>query len=68
MGLGGIEVYYPEHSERQTRRFRDLARHFELLMTGGSDFHGTIHPVIKMGSGRGDLAVPYELYEKLARF
>jgi hypothetical protein len=68
MGLGGVEVYYPEHSPQQTRRFIDLAQHFDLLMTGGSDFHGTIHPVIKMGSGRGDLAVPYELYEKLARF
>jgi hypothetical protein len=68
MGLAGIEVYYPEHSERQTRRFMHLAQHFELLMTGGSDYHGAIHPPIQMGSGRGDLAVPYALYEKLVRF
>jgi predicted metal-dependent phosphoesterase TrpH len=68
MGLGGIEVYYPEHSQQQTRRFTGLAQHFELLMTGGSDFHGTIHPAVKMGSGKGDLAVPYRLYEKLVRF
>jgi predicted metal-dependent phosphoesterase TrpH len=68
MGLAGIEVYYPEHSERQTRRFMHLAQHFELLMTGGSDFHGAIHPPIQMGSGRGNLAVPYALYEKLVRF
>jgi hypothetical protein len=68
MGLAGIEVYYPEHSECQTRRFMQLAQHFELLMTGGSDYHGAIHPPIQMGSGRGDLAVPYALYEKLVRF
>jgi hypothetical protein len=37
-------------------------------MTGGSDYHGAIHPPIQMGSGRGDLAVPYALYEKLVRF
>jgi hypothetical protein len=34
-------------------------------MTGGSDFHGAIQPEIEMGSGQGDLFVPYELYEKL---
>lgn len=67
MGLGGIEVYYPEHSPQQTRRYIELAKRFDLLMTGGSDFHGSIHPKIKMGTGKGDLTVPYELYEKLIR-
>lgn len=67
MGLAGIEVHYPEHSPEQTRRFIELARRFELLMTGGSDFHGAIHPAVKMGSGKGDLYVPYELYENLLR-
>lgn len=67
MGLGGIEVYYPEHSPQQTRRYIELAKRFDLLMTGGSDFHGSIHPKIKMGTGKGDLAVPYELYDKLIR-
>lgn len=68
MGLGGIEVYYPEHSPRQTRRYIELAKRFDLLMTGGSDFHGSIHPVIKMGTGRGDLTVPFDVYEKLIQF
>ena len=68
MGLDGIEVYYPEHSPQQTRQFYELAKRCELLMTGGSDFHGAIYPEIEMGSGRGDLAVPYELYEKLIHF
>ena len=68
MGLSGIEVYYPEHSPQQTSRFIELAKRFEMLMTGGSDFHGAIQPAIKMGSGRGDLAVPYRLYEKLIQF
>ncbi len=65
MGLGGIEVFYSEHSTGQTRRYKELAHQFDLLMTGGSDFHGSIHPVIQMGSGKGNLAVPYELYEAL---
>lgn len=67
MGLEGIEVYYPEHSENLTARYREIAKRYDLLMTGGTDFHGAIKPEIKMGSGRGDFCVPYFLYEKLIR-
>jgi hypothetical protein len=35
------------------------------MMTGGSDFHGSLKPAIKMGSGKGSLSVPYALFEKL---
>ena len=67
MGIKGIEVYYSGHTPGQTRLFIDLARRYDLLMTGGSDFHGSIQPEVEMGSGLGDLFVPYELYEKLIR-
>ncbi|MGD8883540.1 MAG: PHP domain-containing protein [Desulfobacterales bacterium] len=65
IGLAGIEVYYPEHSPQQIRHYTELARKYDLLMTGGTDFHGTIMPEIKMGSGTGDLFVPYNLYKDL---
>ena len=65
MGIEGIEVYYSEHSPYQTRLFTELARRHDLLMTGGTDFHGAIHPDIEMGSGKGNLFVPYALYQKL---
>jgi len=65
MGIQGVEVYYPEHTPDQTRLFAKLAQQYDLLMTGGSDFHGAIHPDIEMGSGKGNLSVSYELYEKL---
>jgi len=67
IGIQGVEVYYPEHTAGQTRLFAELAQRHGLLMTGGSDFHGTIQPEIEIGSGRGDLDVPYELYAKLMR-
>jgi predicted metal-dependent phosphoesterase TrpH len=67
MGIQGVEVYYSEHSPEQTRLFAELAQRHELLLTGGTDFHGTIQPEIAIGSGRGDLFVPYELYEELMR-
>jgi predicted metal-dependent phosphoesterase TrpH len=65
IGLAGIEVYYPGHSPQQIRQYTQLARKYGLLMTGGTDFHGTITPQIKMGTGKGTLFVPYLLYEKL---
>ena len=65
MGLKGIEVYYPEHTKNLIEYYSRLASHYNLLMTGGTDFHGDIKPEIKMGTGKGNFFVPYELYEKL---
>lgn len=38
-GLQGLEVFYPTHEPGQIQYFRDRARHFNLVMTAGSDFH-----------------------------
>jgi predicted metal-dependent phosphoesterase TrpH len=38
-GLQGLEVFYPTHEPMQIQYFRDQARRFNLVMTGGSDFH-----------------------------
>ena len=65
IGIQGVEVYYSEHDADQTRLFAELAQRHNLLKTGGTDFHGAIQPEIKMGSGKGNLFVPYELFEKL---
>lgn len=40
-GLDGLEVVHPSHDYEQQKRYRKLAEHHELLMTGGSDYHGT---------------------------
>ncbi len=65
MGLKGIEAHYPEHSNEYTAGYKKLANRFDLLVTGGTDFHGSIKPDIQMGSGNGDFSVPFELYEKI---
>jgi 3',5'-nucleoside bisphosphate phosphatase len=65
MGLRGIEVYYPEHSKHLIAYYSRLASRHNLLITGGTDFHGDIKPGISMGVGNGDFFVPFELYEKL---
>lgn len=66
-GLSGIEVYYPDHTSQQTIRYEALARSHGLIMTGGTDYHGAMTPHIELGIGRGDLHVPYDLYEEIVR-
>jgi len=39
-GLDGIEVYHPAHSAKDVDKLMALARHFNLIITGGSDYHG----------------------------
>ncbi len=39
-GLDGIEVFSPRHCPELERKFRQLSNNFDLLITGGSDFHG----------------------------
>jgi len=62
-GLRGLEVFYPTHGAAQTQHFRDLARRFGLVMSGGSDFHDLRYH--KRGVGieveRGDIAPFLEL-------
>lgn len=65
IGLKGLEVYYPEDPPEFTALCVALAQKYGLLMTGGTDFHGSLKPEIQMGIGKGDFFVPYEIYEKL---
>ncbi len=65
MGLRGVEVFYPDHSKDYTAWLLSLAQKLDLLITGGTDYHGSLKPEILLGSGRGDFFVPFELYQKL---
>lgn len=64
-GLRGIETIYSTYSENDEAYIRAVAKRFNLLITGGSDFHGAPKPLIKIGVGKGNLRIPYEILEKL---
>ena len=66
-GLGGIEVHYSTHSPSQTTEYLDLAKQCDLLVTGGSDFHGVTKPDIEVGIGRGQLKVSEKLLDPLRK-
>ncbi len=40
-GLDGIEIIHPAHNEDQQEFYRAIANEYFLLMSGGSDYHGT---------------------------
>jgi len=60
-GLDGIETIYSTYSAEEERQIRRLAQKHDLLITGGSDFHGEHKPGLEMGIGYGKLAVPEEI-------
>ncbi len=66
-GLGGMEVHYSTHNPKQTAELLDIAKRLDLLVTGGSDFHGVTKPDIEVGVGRGGLTVPVTLLEPLRK-
>lgn len=50
VGLQGIEVVHSEHNSDDERIFRTIAQEFDLITTGGSDFHGEKRkPGVKLG-------------------
>lgn len=63
-GLEGIELYYPTHSHKVKKRMRALATEYDLLLTGGSDYHGEVRPGTSLAGG-GNIFVPPELLEKM---
>jgi hypothetical protein len=60
-GIEGLEVYYPEHNLELRRRYKALAHKYNLLLSGGSDCHGTGKPGIRIG----DIKIPYSLVEEI---
>lgn len=48
-GLDGIEAYYSQHTQAQTERFLGLAKRLNIIVSGGSDFHGTPKPHVPLG-------------------
>lgn len=64
-GLDGIEGYYTEYTDDMNFRYRKMADDIGLLLSGGSDFHGTNKDGYELGTGKGNLEIPYELVEKI---
>jgi predicted metal-dependent phosphoesterase TrpH len=60
-GLDAVEAFHPDHDASTVARYVDLARRFDLLLTGGSDFHGDA----AHGAQLGAVTLPAEEFERL---
>jgi 3',5'-nucleoside bisphosphate phosphatase len=61
MGLKGIEVYYPQHTIEQTQLYLSMAEKLNLIVTGGTDFHGSNKPEVELGVFPGINHMPYDI-------
>lgn len=64
-GLDGIEAIYSTYTPGEERLVKKLAEENHLLVSGGSDFHGTNKPSIRLGTGRGQLYIPYSVLDTI---
>ena len=65
LGLDGVEGIYSTYKNEEEATIKQYAKEFHLLISGGSDFHGANKPYIQLGSGRGNLHIPYKIYEHI---
>jgi hypothetical protein len=64
LGLAGIEVIHSDHDASMVQRYEALAMKYNLLRTGGSDFHGGNKQDIRLGWANGR-RVPREWFDAL---
>lgn len=68
LGLAGMECYYSTYTDGQMQELRSMALKKNLLVSGGSDFHGAIKPNISLGTGRGRLRIPEKLLTDICEY
>lgn len=65
VGLIGIEALYSTYTNEEEEHVYMLAEKHNLVLSGGSDYHGSTKPDIDLGCGRGNLQVPYDFLTRL---
>ena len=67
-GLAGMETMHSSYTPETIALAEMIATEFNLLSSGGSDFHGSVKPGISLGTGKGWLCIPSEIYSNLVSF
>ncbi len=61
--LDGIECYYSNFTDEQTKELLEFCKKNNLYTSGGTDFHGKRKPSIEIGIGKGNLKIPDNIIE-----
>ena len=64
-GLAGLEAFYPTHSQKVCRFLQTLAAQHDLLLSGGTDYHGDKHSVTPLGGNSKTIRIPLCLLENI---
>ena len=67
MGLSGLEVYYPGYNSSVKAQLIEICESLDLLISGGSDFHGENKPNNLLGIGyeNNPIKVPLNLLSRM---
>jgi predicted metal-dependent phosphoesterase TrpH len=64
-GLDGVEVYYPTHTRKTQKKLKAIAAANNLILTGGSDFHGTTRPVNRLAGKAHGFCPPCSIIDAI---
>ena len=64
-GLVGIETMHSSYTSDMISLAENIAAEYNLLSSGGSDFHGSVKPDVSLGTGTGNLDIPVSIYISL---
>ena len=58
-GVIGIEAYTNQQTDEENKLFYSIAKDLNMLITGGSDFHGTNKPDVELGNFGSDVKIDF---------
>ncbi len=67
VGLNGVEGYYTEYTSEMQEKYQAMAKELGLMISGGTDFHAQMKPHISIGTGTGNLKIPYSILEDMKK-
>jgi len=65
-GLNGLEVWHSSHHKGNRQRLKALCEKYELLPTGGTDFHGSNKSGLDLGTGYGGMYIHESILHKIS--
>ena len=65
-GLDGLEIYYPGYSAKVRKNLKKIAKRYDMVISGGSDFHGDVRPHTTL-AGTNNFHVPAEILAEMRR-
>lgn len=66
-GMTGLEVYSSCQSAEESKRYRKVAERLDLVITGGSDFHGGNRPNVPLGWMGDGISMSYETVDRIKK-